>query len=89
LVGIGTVGDGIAAFGAVGGALWEAGGGLVGVGVWAHADAPEASALISVANAPAATILLVTTGSPLICFRDLRGMVPPDAVSPGRGKTQA
>jgi hypothetical protein len=33
LVGIGTVGEGIAAFGAVGGALWDAGGGLVGVGV--------------------------------------------------------
>jgi hypothetical protein len=60
-VGIGTVGDGIAAFGAVGGALEEAGGGVVGV--CAQTKLVKAAAL-TMANAVAATVRCFTSASP-------------------------
>jgi hypothetical protein len=59
---MGTVGDGIAAFGAVGGALGDAGGGVVGV--WAEPHKGRADALRRTANTRIATAIFLTTGPP-------------------------
>ena len=62
-VGIGTVGDGIAAFGAVAGALGEAGGGVVGV--WADIEPQKANAPTSTADAT------VTFFTPVLPFLEM------------------
>jgi hypothetical protein len=59
---MGTVGDGIAAFGAVGGALGDAGGGVVGV--WAEPHKGRADAPTKTANTHTATAIFLTTGPP-------------------------